>query len=239
MELCIGVKLRQLRRARELTQEEAAARLGVSFQAISKWERGEGYPDITMLPTLANFYGVSADELLGMEEMATAARYDEINKKWHENRLAGLHEENVALMRDALRLFPGDALLMVQLGASLHRCGRIMESIEVQEQILKHCDDCEVRGATLYNLCFSYEKAGMHENALIQARKLPNLYKARENALALIADGDEKLEASRAALEPLKWALGVHLKVIAEAEGREDIAEMEAEITGMLERIQA
>lgn len=50
MELIIGEKLKNLRRSKDLTQEEVATHLGISFQAISKWERGEGYPDITMLP---------------------------------------------------------------------------------------------------------------------------------------------------------------------------------------------
>lgn len=50
MELHIGKNIRQLRRERNLTQEEVAAHLGISFQSISKWERGDGYPDITMLP---------------------------------------------------------------------------------------------------------------------------------------------------------------------------------------------
>lgn len=49
MELIIGEKLKNLRRSKDLTQEEVATHLGISFQAISKWERGEGYPDITML----------------------------------------------------------------------------------------------------------------------------------------------------------------------------------------------
>ena len=49
MELHIGKNIRRLRRERNLTQEEVAAHLGISFQSISKWERGDGYPDITML----------------------------------------------------------------------------------------------------------------------------------------------------------------------------------------------
>lgn len=65
MELMIGEKLKKLRRNRDLTQEEVATHLGISYQAISKWERGDGYPDITMLPALANYFAVSVDELIG------------------------------------------------------------------------------------------------------------------------------------------------------------------------------
>ena len=70
MELIIGKKLKNLRRSKDLTQEEVASHLGISFQAISKWERGEGYPDITMLPILANYFHVTVDELIGMDEIA-------------------------------------------------------------------------------------------------------------------------------------------------------------------------
>lgn len=80
MELTIGKKLKNLRRERELTQEELAAHLGISFQAVRKWERDEGYPDITMLPVLAKYFGVTADALLGMDEIEARRRYEDINR---------------------------------------------------------------------------------------------------------------------------------------------------------------
>lgn len=58
-----------MRRERNLAQEEMAAHLGISFQAISKWERGDGLPDITLLPALARYFGVTTDELMGMEKI--------------------------------------------------------------------------------------------------------------------------------------------------------------------------
>ena len=64
MNLQIGEKIRLLRRERGYTQEEMAAHLGISYQAISKWERGDGYPDITMLPALARYFSVTVDELI-------------------------------------------------------------------------------------------------------------------------------------------------------------------------------
>lgn len=52
----LGEKLRTLRKGKDLTQEQLAERLGVSFQTISKWENSSSYPDITILPALANFF---------------------------------------------------------------------------------------------------------------------------------------------------------------------------------------
>lgn len=58
----------RLRREKELTQEALAARLGVTFQAVSKWENGQSCPDISLLPPLAEIFGVTIGALFGMEE---------------------------------------------------------------------------------------------------------------------------------------------------------------------------
>ena len=228
MELLIGTKLRKLRRGRDLTQEEVAAHLGISFQAISKWERGDGYPDITILPALSRYFGVTVDELIGMEELNSEERYAALNRTWQENRTAGLHRENVALMREALKEYPNDPLLLVQLSSSLEktytteeeRLARLRESLAIQEQILRSTEDSEVRNATQYNICHAYLQLGEPEKALVQAQKLPNLYKARENALTFCLEGEERQAVSRKALEPLKWVLKTHLTVLAEEDER-------------------
>ena len=92
MTLLIGENIKRLRRERNLTQEEMAAHLGISFQSISKWERGDGYPDIAMLPTLANYFGVSVDELLGISVIEKNDKYNEINSLWNGNNKKGLQQ---------------------------------------------------------------------------------------------------------------------------------------------------
>ena len=58
-------KLAEARRAKDMTQMELAERLGISFQAVSSWERGNTMPDIAKLPEIADILEVSVDELLG------------------------------------------------------------------------------------------------------------------------------------------------------------------------------
>ena len=67
-----GALLRRLRRERGWTQRQVAERLGVSAQAVSKWERDQGIPDVGLLPHLAKIFGVSVEGLLD-GGLATAA----------------------------------------------------------------------------------------------------------------------------------------------------------------------
>ena len=62
-------KLQELRKQKELTQEELAEVLFVSRTAISKWESGRGYPNIDSLKAIAKFFGVTIDELLSGDEL--------------------------------------------------------------------------------------------------------------------------------------------------------------------------
>ncbi len=242
MNLLIGENIKRIRRERNLTQEEVASHLGISFQSISKWERGDGYPDITMLPALANYFSISVDELLGMSEIEKSDKYNEINRIWADNNKNGLHNKNVALMRNTLKAFPNDALLLVQLSTSLEKLDGteeekekyLRESIAVQEQILKYGEDSEVRGATLYNICFAYWKVGEYDKALEQAKELPNLYKARENALVYFLTGEEKRKIAKEALTPLAWALAHHLSALYETENNSEYLNKAAQIIDIL-----
>ena len=70
MDMTIGKRIGLLRRQKGLTQEELASHMGVSPQAVSKWENDQTCPDISALPKLSRLLGVSVDELLeGREEL--------------------------------------------------------------------------------------------------------------------------------------------------------------------------
>ena len=65
MSLTIGQIIKKLRKERNLTQEELAEQLNVTYQAISKWENETGMPDISQIIPLASVFGVSTDVLFG------------------------------------------------------------------------------------------------------------------------------------------------------------------------------
>ena len=64
----LGRKIAESRKSLHLTQSELAARVGVTAQAVSKWEQGRSCPDIAILDELADALGISLFELLGMEK---------------------------------------------------------------------------------------------------------------------------------------------------------------------------
>ena len=66
----VGEQISALRKAKGLTQSELGERIGISFQAVSKWERGEALPDVTLLPDLAKILETTIDFiLLGSEKI--------------------------------------------------------------------------------------------------------------------------------------------------------------------------
>lgn len=68
MKLILGDKIRNLRKTANMTQEQLADRLGMSCQAVSRWENGTAYPDLELIPPLAEIFGVTSDFLLGIPE---------------------------------------------------------------------------------------------------------------------------------------------------------------------------
>ena len=74
MDMTIGKRIAHLRKEKGLTQEELAGHMGISPQAVSKWENDQTCPDISALPKLARLFGVTVDELLEGKRETPAVR---------------------------------------------------------------------------------------------------------------------------------------------------------------------
>lgn len=109
MELHFGERLRKYRRERDLTQEELAQALGISPQSVSKWERNDGYPDITLLPRIANYFEITIDTLLGNDKSDDDTVWQEYQNKlekiWQDN------EERLKLDLAYYRNYPKSRLI--------------------------------------------------------------------------------------------------------------------------------
>ena len=85
MKLSIGENIRNYRKKNDLTQEALADRLGVTYQSVSRWEKGSTYPDLELLPAISEILGISVDELLGMpaieKEKKAKEAFDELRRE--------------------------------------------------------------------------------------------------------------------------------------------------------------
>ena len=111
MQLNLGKKIKTLRKQRNISQEVLAQYLGVTFQAVSKWENETAMPDITLVPAIAAFFGVSTDELL------------DFNLYEIEKNVEAIVDE----LKDELR--PGDVLITQGAGSVTKVGPRVLENM--------------------------------------------------------------------------------------------------------------
>lgn len=148
MKVDIGEKIRELRRRDGRTQEDLAAALGITCQAISRWEAGGGYPDMEMIPSIANYFGVSIDFLFGF----SADRDRKINEITEKIDSYGIKarsddrwvDECVDILREGLAEFPQEERLLIKLADTLCEAGwrRHMEWVYYDDEgFMQHSYD--------------------------------------------------------------------------------------------------
>ncbi|MCL2212371.1 MAG: helix-turn-helix domain-containing protein [Oscillospiraceae bacterium] len=138
MNIQIGVNIKRFRQQKDITQEKFAEYMNVSAPAVSKWERGETLPDISMILPIASFFGVSTDELLGYDKAAVEMEIQKRIAKMDELWAKGKYKENEEVLLAALHDFPNDFRILVTY---MHHLvgGRTAESS--QEKILSHAEE--------------------------------------------------------------------------------------------------
>ena len=97
----IGQRIKDLRKKADMTQDRLADYLGVSAQAVSKWEVGSASPDLSLIAPLTRVFGVTADELLGIGD----GQKDELIKAVRDAVREGRSGDAVSLLRKALEYF--------------------------------------------------------------------------------------------------------------------------------------
>ncbi len=121
MQIQIGGNIRKLRKRDGRTQEMLADALGVTGQAVSRWEANGSYPDMELIPAIANYFNVTIDELFGHSLTAKEQRYQELYDEY--KRLARRWEDPdtlIPMLRNALAEFPGDEKLLIALAKQLY-----------------------------------------------------------------------------------------------------------------------
>lgn len=208
---------KSLRKRKDLTQEQMADILSVSPQAISRWETASTYPDITILPAIANFFETTIDELLGTNEDKVTNRINSYMNRFQEAIGRGAINESIELMRAAISEFPNSYSLLAQLMYVLYvscedetLCNRYNEEIiSIGERILNYCHDDAIRMEAKKLLFRHYCGTNRKIKAIEIASTLPD--ECKEEILYWALDGEDRLNHLKELIihntRDLTWAI--------------------------------
>ncbi|MBP3918347.1 MAG: helix-turn-helix transcriptional regulator [Clostridia bacterium] len=209
MEIHINEKLRALRKQKNVTQEELAQHLGITPQSVGKWERGEGFPDITLLPKIAFYFDVTIDALLCVDQVKieeTIAAYRQQSTICKQN---GENEKNLKIWEQAYKEFPNDCRVMEELMFAVNRdavypCPKEKADriIALGEAILQKSTDTRQRENAIMQLAYTYNGIDT-EKALHYADMAGNFNVTREDLRSSILDGEEGVKACQTYLMSL------------------------------------
>lgn len=186
--MTIGEKIKSLRKQKDITQEKLADYLGISYQSVSKWENNLAMPDISLVVPLANFFGVTTDELFDLD----STKKNAIVKEYKDNSLLfrnqGKVRDDLNLWRQAATLYPNDYQCLEGLANALlsaaisngftdeERESAKSEGIAVCNRILDDCTNDAIRSRILQTLTYLYRISGNEKMAVETAQKAPDLY---------------------------------------------------------------
>ena len=129
MKLTLGEKIKELRKRDGRKQEDLASALGVTNQAVSRWEKDGSYPDMEMIPAIANYFGITIDELFGYEndrEKKIDAIVKQIKEMNARNNGVDINiDECLVLAREAIVEFPANEKIMHCLADILYNAGYV------------------------------------------------------------------------------------------------------------------
>jgi len=214
----LGNKIRELRKANNLTQEQLAAALSVSPQAVSKWEMGASFPDMTMVPVLAGFFKVSLDALFDFDLTNIDREIEDIRKE-HSKYFWTNYEKAEQILLDGLKLYPASIQLKTDLfELYAYNADRgdehIRKAFELAGQIIHISQDifCTCRTKSNMIHIYTYLQNEKHEDhyedikSIVQS--LPYMYPYMiQDRMRLAADhlkGEEGM-AEAMALKRIEW----------------------------------
>ena len=197
MQLELGNNIRQLRHREKRTQEQLAEALGVSSQAVSRWESGGSYPDMNLIPAIASYFRVSIDELFSYNVWENNRTVEEICRraaKLIENDAKAADE----LLKEALKQFPGNEnLLIVWVYALWVLPGRDEDLIAACKTLIECATDEGIRCDVLRFLAMAYHRNGKNDLIRPVLDQIPEFYFTKKECIAKLTSGYESLDAAR------------------------------------------
>ena len=196
-----GTRLKKLRNNANVTQDSLAEHLNISYQAVSKWENGQSLPDITLVPAIANFFGVSADYLLGIEIDKTNEDIDSALNKVNELNHAGKRLQSIEILEEKLKLYPNNHLLLAEwieckcmsFDPKTDRDKWLEDVIAKCDLILSDCSIDEIRYKTKTNMVFAYSFCGKNDVAEKLCYGFPENPYSKVEMMSMIAHPKERV----------------------------------------------
>ena len=197
MAMKIGERIRVLRRAKNISQETLANTLGVTFQVVSKWETGAAAPDLSLIPSLASYFGVSIDDLFDYNVWENERMVDEI---CHKAAVLIVDDASSAesLLQEGLVQFPGNEKLLTVLVYALWALpGREDDLIEKCKMLSNCATDEGVKVDVLRLLATAYFRQGKPELVSAVLAQIPEFHFTKVECVAKLTCGIESLDAAQ------------------------------------------
>lgn len=199
-----GKNLLALRTGKGLTQEQAAELLNISKQSVSRWENGVTWPDVSFLPNLASFYGVTVDALLGAGEAEKQAALGEYASRRQAAQGAGDRTGALELSRAAFGKYPNESMVMSNLMIDAYLLGKEAEgprgrealrlSLSTAERLSRMTDDLEERCRCIRYSALCHQLLGQPEEARRWMERLPGVWSGIELCAMELLEGKELRE---------------------------------------------
>ncbi len=208
MKLNIGDMIKKLRKEREITQEEFAEIIGVSCQSVSRWENNSCYPDIELIPVIAEFFDISTDRLMGVDETKEKNAINSILEAYQKAISSGNIDRCIEIARDGVKKFPNNFVILDKLMYALFLSGdddgnisewrENMEKYDSEitalgERIMKYCPDQDIRLSATARLAFNHCLHNRNEIGKRIYATLPPMELCRENQIWHALSKSEKL----------------------------------------------
>lgn len=190
MNIRLGEKIRTLRKARNLSQEVVAQYLGVSFQAVSKWENGDTMPDVTMIPAIASFFEVSTDELFDFNRLDTEQK---VHKTcWSIAEYRNEEPERAEReLRELLKQYPGNDIILSNLTYVLQTLGKNDELISLCKTVIASTKHDDIRYDTARVLAETYKAAGEYGLCKQAIDLIPEFFFTHLEEKAMLLEGED------------------------------------------------
>ena len=187
----IGNKIKTLRKQRGITQEQLAENIGISFQAISKWENNIALPDITLAPKIASYFGISMDELFdfSLEEMENEIKI--ITNTAYKFRESDPLESR-QILENGLNRFPENDILLCNLLYVLNYSENPDETIVVANKVIEKTTHSDLKYDALRFLAYAYKSKCDLKSAESAIEQIPEIYFTKLTETAFISSGKTK-----------------------------------------------